>query len=68
LQLIIVFTFRDHALRKFPQHACFRHGEELASRKNAEHRFAADVAFLTERNEIVEQRARNFSPQVAAHM
>jgi hypothetical protein len=53
---------------KFPQRACFRHGEELASRKNAEHRFAADVAFLTERNEIVEQRARNFSPQVAAHM
>src|SRR5262245_36819315 len=53
---------------KLPQRAGFGHGEKLAARHDAEHRPAADVTLLSERDQIVEQRARDLRPQFAAHM
>ena len=63
-----VTAFVRLASRELPQRAGFRHGEELAAGDNAEHRLAADVAFLAECDQIVEQRPRHLGPQVAAHM
>jgi len=68
LQLFIVSTLRNHTSGKLSQRACFRHGEELASREDTEHCRSLDVALLAERDEIVEQCAGDLSPQVATHM
>src|SRR5262249_6603115 len=51
---------------EIPQARRRRHGEELSPRGNAEHALPADVALLAELDEIVEQRARHLSPEIAA--
>src|SRR6187401_1577771 len=58
----------DAASGELPHRACFRHGEELPLRSNTEHRLAIDITFFAERNKVIEQRARDFRPQVAPHM
>src|SRR6478752_2367905 len=61
-------SFHRCALRELPQYACCRHRKEFPPGHYTEHHFAADLAFLPERHQVVEQSARNLRPEFASHM
>src|ERR1700677_315272 len=54
--------------RKFPHLFRRRHGKEGAHGSYAKHGFALKLALLAELDEVEEQRARHFRPQIAAHV
>src|ERR1700683_552564 len=54
--------------RKFPHLFRRRHGKEGAHGRYAKHGLALKLAFLAQLDEIEEQRARHFCPEIATHV